>query len=319
MKKVRNDMDTETKKTRNDVPPPVEHVIRGLGTAFSNKAYAADIKKIAGLSAVEKENLSFQIRGRYLNVYFMGGSMWKVEFPSRPEFTKVSTDEKYFERKDNDNVDNRWLPKPNAGLDKWLACREKLESVMEEWFELHPKAERKLQHECSCNHLINTSSQWIVIDIEYAAWLHGMKAKKKDLNSRRLCKFDMVAIPRSSLSNNTTPLPVYLVEFKVGGKSVSGASGLKSHAEDFEQFLNYKEDKKSREAFVESMRNIIREKIALGLLPGVPEGVENRKFEMKPMFVLKDVKSDSYKNRAEAILQGLTDKNLWMDYDTFIS
>ncbi len=117
----------------------------------------------------------------------------------------------------------------------------------------------------------------------------------------------------------TSHLPVYLVEFKVEGKSVSGASGLKSHAEDFEQFLNNEADSKAKRAFEASMRNIIREKIKLGLLPGVPEGVENRKFEMKPMFVLKDVKSDSHKNGNETILKGLTDNNLWLDYNSFIS
>jgi len=277
------------------------------------------IQQIAQIVLSTAGRLDLQIRDGYINVYYQGGSIWKIDkVTPRSRGLLFSTAKKYFHRgKLLPPVDSSWLPGPHDGLDAWNTVRGQLETVMVDWFNLHPKKERDLQHKCACNHLLNNASKWIVVDIEYAAWLHGKKGTPAALDSRRMCKFDMVAFERSSLETKGE-LPVYLVEFKVQEGAVTGASGVTSHAKDFQQLLCNRVDVSALSALKESIKNIIRDKVSLGLLPGVPAETANRDIVCRPIFVLKDVALDSGKrNNIKETLTSCSDGKLWLQYASF--
>lgn len=311
--------ENNTEATRKNVPPPKVHRIRGLRLSDLPTRTSAVIQQIAQIVLSTAGRLDLQIRDGYINVYYQGGSIWKVDkITPRSRGLLFSTNKKYFHRgKMQPPVDSSWLPGPRDGLDVWNTVRGQLETVMVDWFNLHPKKERDLQHKCACNHLLNKSSKWIVVDIEYGAWLHGKKVALAAKDSRRLCKFDMVAFERSSLETKGE-LPVYLVELKVQKRAVAGASGVTSHAKDFQQLLCNKVDVNALSALKESIKNIIRDKVSLGLLPGVPAETANRDIVCRPIFVLKDVDLDSgERNNIEEILASCSDSKLWLQYTSY--
>ena len=306
--------------SRDDVPPPGMHKIRGLGLTDMDAGRKRDIMKIVRIVSDAAGRLDFQIRENYINVYFRGGCIWKIGGVA-PKSWGLSffTEMKYFKRPNSDQLDSSWLPESRGGVDKWNSVRTRLETVMEGWFNIHPKEERDLQHKCAFNHVINTSSNWIIVDIEYAAWLHGKKCNKGALNCRRLCKIDMVAFQRSSLMQSGA-IPLYIIEFKVGGGAVTGTSGVISHAQDIHQFLCNRADHNARNAFLESMKNIVREKLSLGLLPEVPINILKRKFVCRPAFVLKDAPlPDQVTDAINKTLKSCSDNNLWLEFDSFVS
>ena len=183
---------------------------------------------------------------------------------------------------------------------------------MEDWFCNNPKAERDLQHVLTCNHLRNHSSKWIILDIEYAAWLHGTKENKKAGDCRRLCRYDMIGIKRQSLSDNN-PIPVYIMELKLGDAAIGGKSGIISHAEDITQLLSDMRDKKALMAFKESIQNIIREKSEIGILPGVSTKIADRDIEPRVAFILQNSNEIvKEKKAAQKILSRCCDRVLWI-------
>jgi len=307
------------KATRNNVSPPTNHRIRGLKLAELSAEVKAVIQRIAQIVSSSAGGLDLQIRDGYINIYYRGGCIWKVDkiTPGSRELL-FSTDEKYFHRgKLQPPVDSSWLPGPRDGLEAWNTVRGQLEAVMVDWFNLHPKAERTDQHTCACNHLVNKASKWIVVDIEYAAWLHGRKGALAATNSRRLCRFDMVAFERASLDTKDELL-VYLVEFKVKEGALAGTSGVISHAKDFRQLLCNADDEKARSALKKSIKNIIREKVSLGLLPGVPTETADREIVCRPAFVLKNVdRTRSEPAEIQGILASCSDEKLWLPCDSF--
>jgi len=245
------------------VPPPNIHRSRGLQLDKLSPGRKKFVTSIAEVVTSDPE-LDLFIRDKYLNVYYRGGNLWKIT-GLHADKINIFFDHNYL--KIDDLPENLKLPDKNAPFDEWKDSLEQQKLVMNKWFKKHPKDEREIQHNLCTGHRTNINSALLIIDIEYAAWLHGTKDNKGDTGSRRLCRFDMVAMERQDIQPGK-PLVLYLMEFKQGNKAIHGASGLQSHIQDFDQFLDKNNnDQKARNAFDESMKNIIKERVALGLLP----------------------------------------------------
>lgn len=306
------------------IDPPQSHKIRGINihdvTHVSRESEAL-IKRIAALVTAIKDGncnlaLDLQIRDGYINVYYRGGCLWKISNLSaeKPNFR---FDSKYCLK----NEQRLKLPKVTEA-DAWLNSREMLQSIMDQWFTLHPKEEREIQQDLCAKHLQEKASDWVVLDIEYAAWLHRKKINKGE-KGRRLCRFDFIALRRKS------PEDIYLIELKISSGACKGrSSGVISHAEDFAQFLWNTKDVKALKSFKDSMRNILREKAALGLLPGINAekilSEENWPKKIHPMFSLgmgasETLSSDGGKSfiriKAEELLSSLNPReiSIWTD------
>lgn len=306
-----------TKKTtkcnpeKKPYPPPDQPKIRGLQLQRLNKEQRQVVTDLVEIVNAD-ETLDLQIRDSYINIYYLGGNLLKVSgFNSRSGHIGYHFDKKYFERKDGSKVDIK-LPSSSSSLSEWEACLEGLKKAMDGWFADHPKAERETQHKLCLKHRNDNQSQWIVIDIEYAAWLQDAE------RGRKLCRFDMVAVKRDSIGHGQ-PLTLYLVELKEGNNALSKKSGVEDHARDFLQFLNDQNDEKARSAFTESMRNIIREKVELGLLPKELSGFESVEINVK--FLLKNCTKlgENIRSELESLLRDHTKGPLFDNYESWVS
>ncbi|MGD9685809.1 MAG: hypothetical protein AB7U43_02410 [Desulfobacter sp.] len=259
-------------------PPPDQPKIRGLQFQHLNKEQSQVVTDLVEIVNADK-TLDLQIRCSYINIYYLGGNLLKISgFNSRSGRISFHFDKKYFERKNGKHLPAK-LPAVPSAFSDWKCSLDRLKNVMDGWFADYPKTERQTQHELCLMHRNDNQSKWIVIDIEYAAWLHDAE------KGRKLCRFDMVAVKRDSIRQGQ-PLTLFLIELKEGDKALSNKSGVEAHARDFLQFLNYQNDKKARSAFTDSMKNIIHEKVELGLLPKELSGIEA--VEVKVKFLLKN-------------------------------
>lgn len=254
--------DSDTEQSEQVPPPPDVHRIRGLreGERVLPKSCWALLNDLADL--VRKEHvLDLQIRDGYVNLYYGGGCLWKIEGLNSGAI-RFLFDRKYFLRKNpTPSPDQMVLPDPDADPKEWLDRRTQMQEVMAGWFDENRKEERGVQQQLCSNHLRNPNSEWVILDVEYAAWLHGTKNKKSG-SGRRLCRFDFVAFRRKE------PGVLFLVELKISSAAMRGDSGAESHAADFDHFLRRNADGPARDAFRKSMRRVLAEKAELGLLPG---------------------------------------------------
>lgn len=298
--------------------PPEKPKVRGLDFERLNLEQQRVVKEIADL--VKKDDqLDLKLRDGYLNVYYRGGSLWKVSGLSRrARGIRISFDDKYFKYLEGSSCSKAAMPSSVADLIEWQQRVPFLKSVMDAWFNDYKKDERGYQQALSVYHRKNHRSPWIVIDVEYAAWLHGQRTDGKvDGWGRRLCRFDIVAVERKNFESGL-PLVLHVVEFKQGCGALNGKSGVRSHAEDIAQFFGGPHDEKAREAFTESMRNIIFEQSLLGLCPR-PENGYQIDPSMRFSFLLhgcdQAVKS-IVKRQAEQVLPEMW--TLVMDFETWM-
>lgn len=290
--------------------PPDQPKIRGLQLQRLNTEQRQVVTDLVEIVNSDK-TLDLQIRDSYINIYYLGGNLLKISgFNSRSGRIDFHFDKKYFQRKNGKHLPAK-LPAAPSAFSDWKCSLDRLKSVMDGWFADYPKAERHTQHELCLMHRNDNQSQWIVIDIEYAAWLHDAE------KGRKLCRFDMVAINRNSICQGQ-PITLYLVELKEGNNALSNKSGVEAHARDFLQFLNYQNDKKARSAFTNSMKNIIHEKVELGLLPKELSGIEA--VEIKVKFLLKSCTKlgPDIRVKLENLLLSHSNGPLFDDYESWL-
>ncbi len=304
---------------RTDVPPPQDHKTRRLQYDMLKLDMRDSIDLIASTVLNSGGELDLQIRSNYFNVYYMGGSLWNVSNISpMTRGMQITVDPEYFNRESGVVLNSSWIPKPKAPFKEWLETLSKLKGVLDGWFAIHDNRERQLQHNLAVNHLSNQNSGWIILDVEYAAWLHGAKKGKKTKESRRLCKFDLLGVKREDL-NRTQALPVYVMELKQGNGSIEGESSITSHAEDMEQLICDKADVRAKNALIESIRLSFLEKQTLGLMPNISADLSVREIRLKPAFILEGVDKTpelrAQKTKAEMILSDFNSDIPWLDYD----
>ncbi|MBT6228890.1 MAG: hypothetical protein HOI47_19790, partial [Candidatus Scalindua sp.] len=232
------------------------------------------------------------------------------------------SDSTHFKRPGGVVLDSRWMPGSKDPLNDWLAVIPIHQDILDEWFHFHPKYVRYMLHKLAVNHLINQHSEWVILDVEYTAWLHGMKAKKKDMKSMRLCKIDLLGVKREDL-NGTSELPVYVMELKKGNGSIQGDSGITSHAEDMEQLICDKVDVKAKKALLESLRLSTSEKQTLGLLPNTSVILTDREIRLRPAFIFESIEDTTalrnQKKKAQKIFSDCQSEILWLEYSEMLA
>jgi len=306
-----------------DAPPPDVHKIRRIQYDDLKTKMKTSVAEIARRVIDSKGVLDLQIRSNYFNVYYKGGSLWKVSNISpRSHGIQIHHEKKYFKRVGGKVLDSSWIPGRLDSIDQWLATLSQHQEILDGWFANHHNRERQLQHNLAVNHLSNHLSEWIILDVEYAAWLHGMKANKKDKMSRRLCKYDLIGLKRDDLKGIKT-LPIYVMELKQGNRAIAGNSSLTSHAEDMEQLICDKADVRAKNALLESIRLSFLEKQNLSLLPNISADLSDREIRLQPAFVLEGVDDTqelrAQKTKAEKILSDFHQNIPWLNYDEMIN
>lgn len=206
------------------------------------------------LNLVKRDStLCLEIRDNYVNIYYRGGNILKIE-ESGISFNT------FFDRNFLDEGSTKVpkeLPALLAGSDhveKWIDAMPFLKHEMDLWFGENFREEREFQQlMVRENNFGNSakSTDYFICDIEYQ-------------NSNR--RFDLIAVHWQSTSKgrkNNKNLGLAFIEIKYLDNALTGNAGLKKHIKDANDFLG---NQKNLEDIKDEMKNIFNQKWELGLI-----------------------------------------------------
>lgn len=273
--------------------------MRGLSRKFIN-----DLKEENGLlhSLLERiredSTLCLEIRKNYINVYYRGGSIMKVE---RKINYEIEFDNHYL--KGNKYKIETNLPPvlcTQNDISEWIIAIPSLKQVMDCWFNRHPKEEREFQQIVSRennSYAIGSSTDYFIIDIEY--------------DNHKGARFDLVAVEWEShgtirkLQRGYEP-KLSLIEMKYGDGAISGKAGMLEHIEDFTKYCALD---RGFAMLKEEMVAIFKQKRELGLIPSL---INNRnvveKFSNEVDFIFLLVNHDPESSKLVDILGKINKK-----------
>lgn len=234
-----------------------------LGRGIHNKKFIesltnGNLKRM--LIVINSDNdLDVQIRNDYLNIYYKGGNIAKINSEKSVKF-----DEFYFylEMKKNPkkeimhdkkivqelrNKRNSLTKKFKTGnYDDYFSNAKK---IIDKWLTINPKPERMEQHQLSISNQYK-KSDYTIIDLEYQvstksdfACTFIPKGKDKPKNPR----FDIIAINKRG--------ELCVIELKKGTGALKGTSGLKEHWDCYTESIG-----RNYEPFISEMKKILKQK-----------------------------------------------------------
>ena len=174
----------------------------------------------------QDDTLMLAIRGNYINIYYRGGNLLKVEEKGEGSY-KTSFDEKY-------DISGESIPvlptaiKNQDGAAEWVCAFPSLKGIMDLYFSKHRKPEREFQQliarENNCS-TISNETEYFISDIESAGSVRG-------------ARFDMLAIRwLASQRKDGSNCRLALIEMKYGDGALGGKAGLNKHLEDIEALV----------------------------------------------------------------------------------
>src|SRR5271157_1146859 len=86
----------------------------------------------------EDDTLDMEIRGEYVNIYYRGGNLIRIEMKNN-EFKF------HFDREYDKNNQLNSLPAETAKVNEWIARIPLIKDVMDKYFTIHKKEEREFQ------------------------------------------------------------------------------------------------------------------------------------------------------------------------------
>ena len=240
------------------------------------------------LKAVKEkpDQLSLEVRGGYVSIYYEGGSLLKITQQSRGHY-KFTFDPKYCLNK-SDTSAYEVISKFEAySAETYAANLSLLMREMDSWFLDHPKPERDFQHT-----LLVSNPE--IVDIEYQI-------------GKRM-RLDMLAVHAGKLM---------VIENKYGSGAVTGSAGLAKHYKDMCEVLS---DKALYSEMIGSVVRISEAKYALGLTDRVIRDAEIADAEILFLLAGYNERSKTAANETEKMEQTLPAKLLLMkETDSIIS
>lgn len=250
--------------------------MRKLSKKFLKALSEGELKNLLDYIRNDKE-LDIQIRNNYINIYYKGGNILKINSPK-----SFYIDEMYFndynkqnstDAKKNTELVNEYKKQQKELLSLITSNPKKYfeqaKEVMDKWDEalkdVVKHKEKKEQQMITLANKCNT--EYVVLDIEYSV------SRKSDFSynfdsEKAVPRFDIIAIHNSRL---------LVIELKKGLGAINGKSGIKQHIKCFDNTIG-KDDKLN---FVKEMQELLEQKKKLGLLDKSLKIIDNE----KPTFV----------------------------------
>ena len=262
---------------------------------FWKKLTEGEYKEIIDFASQRENELDVQIRDNYLNIYYEGGNLLKIESYS----PYLSFDEFYFHRIHCGDVILRKThlkEKCKSGdkecMERWKSYREQrkkmlnllknsggmaaycaqMKEIMDEWdADLHTIGishdEKKAQQQISMNN--RGATDYTVVDLEYAVSTTSNFKYNGD-STKKVPRFDIIAVDKSG--------QLYVIELKTGRNAIDGKSGIRAHIDCFEHSIG----RDSKNDFINEMNELLRQKQELKLID------KNVRIDQtkKPQFIL---------------------------------
>ena len=208
------------------------------------------------------DTLDLELRGKCINIYYRGGSLFRIT-------EKVSrTYEIFFDL--NYCKTEAWGKTGitvicNPTIEQAVKDIPYYKQAMDIYLGKSHKYEREFQQvlvrENNCHGIISRSTDYYIIDIEYA-----------DSNENRKSRFDIVALKwesKSSARRNPEKCSIALMELKYGDGALNNESGIKEHLNDLKSFMSIEKEK--LDDFKKDIETVFKQKCQLGLVDGLQE------------------------------------------------
>lgn len=215
--------------------------MRKLSEGFMSDLIKPDGKLHTLLERIKQDHtLMLAIRKDYINIYYRGGNLLKVERSGGIYRTNESALNKYAN-------ENSKQPPPDQicnveDSNKWVAYFQKLKRDMDYYFSTKKEQpEREFQQLLARENNFSTiskQSEYFVTDIEFT---HPDKKPRIDILTLKWPADQRI---------NTDALRPALIEMKYGENALKGESGLIKHLKDIDEFIN---DKDSYQKLIETM------------------------------------------------------------------
>lgn len=279
---------------------------RFISTQFIQDLLSGVLKEL--LEAVKSDRrLVLEIRDKYINIYYSGGNLMKVEEKAAGKY-KFSFNSKYLVANATKvNIGKQIIssadPMCLTQVLVWIEAIPHIKHEMDRWFTKHPKEERDYQqlvlHENNYGGAASDTDYYIC-DIEH----------NKD-NGR----FDMVAVKWPSKSadrKKNNNLKIAMIEMKYMDKAVKGQSGIIDHIIKMDSFLSKSGALKN---LSDEMKDIFNLKIELGLLKGIKK-IKSFTTDQneRPEFILLIANHDPEKSNLESELNSLLNSSVYASF-----
>ena len=225
--------------------------------ALKNKTFLTDLKEgvLAPITEMVKSDttLCLELRGRYINIYYRGGSLMKISTTRLAGTYSVSFNKSYFRYGDAIDLPERNI-KSGRNVEAWLGVSPSLKRAMDQHFAKRKRDEREFQQLVLRDNNFGSiagSTDYYICDIEYRS---------------RFGQFDMIAVEWPSTSQDrkqTDNRRLIFVEVKHGDKALANKAGIHSHIRDINNYV--KEVGYLRE-IKEDMVAVFNQKMRLGLM-----------------------------------------------------
>jgi len=222
--------------------------------------------------AEDKKNLSLQIRKDYLNIYYRGGNILKINGVNSFFFN-----ENYFGKENPNRKGEKEKLVDIFRSKNYKVFFDNAKSIMDKWLDNFPKPEREEQHKLIVeNSDEQIASDFVIIDIEFEVSTEAeYKSKrficnKKGQEFRKKPRFDIIAIRKKDNM-------LCVIELKKGTKALKNNSGIDDHLEDFDTSIG-----NNPQPFIEEITILLKQKQTMGLLDRKLKISNNCK---KPLFM----------------------------------
>jgi hypothetical protein len=231
---------------------------RGLSQSFIDALKSDSGLGLSRLLLAVKmdETLCLEIRKNYINIYYRGGNLIKLE--EDHGIYSASFDRNYiiegettclWEQINKQNLTNY------DDVTVWLDAIPFMKQEMDYWLHIHPKDEREFQQlMVRENNFGGTAkgTDYFICDIEYS-----------DIQGR----FDLIAAewPSSGAQRkNNRNVSLAFIEMKYRDKSMTGSSGILGHLQGMKEY--YLKNNHDFTALKQEMRTTFNQKLELGLI-----------------------------------------------------
>jgi hypothetical protein len=239
--------------------------MRKLSQDFKNDLTGGQLKGFLD-AVIDDTTLSLGIRDEYVNIYYRGGSLFKIT-PDKNGSYCICFDKKYMKPTNKFSLEVHY-----DSLQEWLNNLPFIKSQMDYYYahirDLFEKdIQQRIERENNRSPVSN-DTDYFVTDIEY---------------EEKSGRFDIIALklPSTAQDHKNPKASLAIIEVKQGEEALRGTSGLKKHFDDITDCFRNNSDSMLEEAiYIFNLKN------ELGLVKSTIKRVVNPNKEERPEFII---------------------------------